>query len=97
MQKKLKRILACLIASTPLVSLSCVGCSNYEGIVVANFESYMSSKLMDDVHDEYKCKFLYYDTNETIETKFEKNYDIAIPSSYESMILKKKGYLSKSA
>lgn len=86
-----------LLSLAPLASLATVflpSCS-YGNIVVANFESYMSQDLMDQLKDDYQCQFLYYDTNETIETKFEKNYDIAIPSSYEAMILKKKGQLQQ--
>ena len=94
MRSKLKKSLLSLIPLTPLACMFLPGCSN-SNIVVANFESYMSQDLMDELRDEYKCQFLYYDTNETIETKFERNYDIAIPSSYEAMILKKKGQLEK--
>ena len=93
MRNKMKKFLSSLIMLSPLSTLFVSGCSN-SGIVVGNFESYMSQYLMEQIKDEYHCQFLYYDTNETVETKFERNYDIAIPSSYEAMILKKKGQLS---
>ena len=50
---------------------------------IANFESYMASELIEDIEKKYGAKFVYYPNNETIEAKFEKYYDIAIPSSYE--------------
>ena len=93
-RNKIKKSLFTLLALSPFASMFLPGCSNSE-IIVANFESYMSDELMVQTRNEFGCRFLYYDTNETIETKFEKNYDIAIPSSYEAMILKKKGLLEK--
>ena len=93
-KSKVKKSLLSLVALAPLCTVILPACSD-SGIVVANFESYMSQDLMDEMRREFNCQFLYYDTNETIETKFEKNYDIAIPSSYEAMILKKKGQLEK--
>jgi hypothetical protein len=43
----------------------------------------MAQELIDDIAKKYGAKFVYYPNNETIEAKFEKYYDIAIPSSYE--------------
>lgn len=43
----------------------------------------MARELIDDIAKKYGAKFVYYPNNETIEAKFEKYYDIAIPSSYE--------------
>ena len=61
--------------------LSCAQKSN--PIQIGNFESYMASELINDIERKYGAKFTYYSNNETIETKFKKYYDIAIPSSYE--------------
>ncbi|MCF0227519.1 MAG: hypothetical protein HUJ52_01730 [Malacoplasma sp.] len=94
MQNKFRNAFLAFTLAAPIGVSLLSGCTNYS-IVVANFESYMNQDLMDDVSDNFGCQFLYYDTNETIETKFAANYDIAIPSSYECMTLKKKGLLSK--
>lgn len=73
-------------------------CSNNK-IVIANFESYMSDDVIDKLkHDKdikSSLKFLYYATNEDIETKFKRYYDIAIPSSYEAISLLKNDQLAK--
>lgn len=61
--------------------LSCTQKNNQ--IQIGNFESYMASELINDIEKKYGAKFTYYSNNETIETKFKKYYDIAIPSSYE--------------
>ena len=94
MRNKSLKLLSSLIMIAPVGVVFLPGCSS-SNIVVGNFESYMSQDLMDEMKKEFGCQFLYYDTNETVETKFERNYDIAMPSSYEAMILKKKGQLSK--
>ena len=94
MRNKFRNIVLALTLTTPIGVALSSGCSNYS-IVVANFESYMSYDLMDEATNEFRCQFLYYDTNETLETKFASHYDIAFPSSYECMTLKQKGQLSK--
>lgn len=87
----------CLISFTglPLVTMSLSSCSNSNGIVVANFESYMSTDLMNEITKQYDTQFLYYGTNEDIESKFQKNYDVAIPSTYEVITLLQKGLLGR--
>ncbi len=73
--------------------LSCVQWNNT--IQIGNFESYMASELIEDIEKKYGAKFSYYANNETIETKFEKYYDIAIPSSYEIINLWSQGLIQK--
>jgi spermidine/putrescine-binding protein len=79
----------------PIVLSSCSG----SGIVIANFESYMSDDVIDGLKHDHSIKsslkFLYYATNEDIETKFKKYYDVAIPSSYEAISLLMKNRLEK--
>ncbi len=69
-------ILGCCIA--PVIS----SCSLSNKIVFANFESYMSEMVMNKLNKQYNVNFLSYNTNEDIKMKFEKYYDIAVPSSY---------------
>lgn len=58
-------------------------CSFNNQIYFANFESYISPDLMEELEGEFKnLKFRFYDTNETLERNFTRNYDIATPSSY---------------
>ncbi|MDE7433945.1 MAG: hypothetical protein K2M43_02335, partial [Mycoplasmoidaceae bacterium] len=52
------------------------------GIVFANYESYMSEPVKRKIESKYNTTFLPYETNEEIENKFKKYYDAAIPSTY---------------
>lgn len=70
-----------MLLFTNLVFSSCA--RNDTSIRIGNFESYMAQELIDDIEKKYGAKFTYYPNNEAIEAKFEKYYDIAIPSSYE--------------
>jgi len=85
-----KSFISCLFASSlpicPLISLT--SCANNNMIVLANFESYMNSDLIDKYGG--KVNFLYYQTNEEIESKFKGYYDLAIPSTYEVITLLEK-------
>lgn len=64
------------------IGFSLSSCSN-NGFYIANFESYMAPKLMDALKSDYKnLNFRYYGTNEDLERTFERNYDVAIPTSY---------------
>lgn len=60
-------------------------CSNNGSITVANFESYMSPQLMNKIRSQIgsSLSYVYYGTNEDIEMKFDRYYDVAIPSTYE--------------
>jgi spermidine/putrescine-binding protein len=96
--KKISPLLVLLgspIICLPMVLTSCGG----NTINVANFESYMSDDVIDSLKHDHditsSLKFLYYATNEDIETKFKKYYDIAIPSSYEAISLLQKNRLAK--
>jgi spermidine/putrescine-binding protein len=64
-----------------LSPLSLTSCGS-GGIVLANFESYMSTDLMDQLRDEHSIRFVNYSTNEDIMAKFTNSYDIAVPSTY---------------
>jgi spermidine/putrescine-binding protein len=69
---------AMMIVITPLNLSSC----SSTGIVLANFESYMAPKLMDQLHEKHSIRFVNYSTNEDILAKFANSYDIAVPSTY---------------
>lgn len=68
-------------------------CSNSNAIQLANFESYMSNSLIQDLHAHYDIQFPHYTVTENIETKFQRYYDLAIPSCYEMFVLLKRGWL----
>jgi spermidine/putrescine transport system substrate-binding protein len=71
-----------LILSTPIcLVLSLTTCVGGGMIVLANFESYMHSDLIDKFDEQ--VNFLYYQTNEEIESKYKRYYDLVIPSTYE--------------
>lgn len=72
-----------------------LGCSKTRSIQIANFESYMDQNLIDDLQKKYGINFVYYSTNEVIESKFEKYYDVAIPSTYEIINLWSKNLIAK--
>lgn len=92
MRKKLFKILT--ISS---IGIGCIpffsGCANSNWIVLANFESYMSTDIIQEYGKE--ISFLYYQTNEEVESKYRFYYDIAIPSTYEVITLIKKGWVQK--
>jgi spermidine/putrescine transport system substrate-binding protein len=95
-KKRLLPIFILLSGTTVIVPLTLTSCSR-GGINIANFESYMSKDVIHDLKRDYEIKnslnFLYYATNEDIETKFKKYYDIAIPSTYEVISLFEKDQL----
>ena len=83
-----------LILSTPVYSIaSLTSCAGNSMIVLANFESYMHPDLIDK-YDGW-VNFLYYQTNEEIESKYKRYYDIAIPSTYEVITLMEKKWVQK--
>jgi len=85
-------LLATICCGIFLFSLT--SCSSSNKIRFGNFESYMSHDLMDQLHDQYNIEFMYYSTNEDIETKFPNYYDIAVPSTYEVVTLYQKDQLA---
>lgn len=96
-----KKFLPCLILLvSPIICVPTFlsSCSN-SGIVIANFESYMSDEVMDGLKQDEDInsplKFLYYATNEDIETKFKRYYDIAVPTTYEVISLLMKNQLER--
>jgi spermidine/putrescine-binding protein len=64
-----------------ILPVALTSCSS-SGVVLANFESYMSPDLMDQLHQTQSIKFVNYSTNEDILAKFDNSYDIAVPSTY---------------
>ena len=88
MRKKLFKIL-----TVSSIGIGCIpffsGCANSNWIVLANFESYMSTDIIQEYGKE--VSFLYFQTNEEVESKYRSYYDIAIPSTYEVITLIKKG------
>ncbi|GHU50340.1 hypothetical protein FACS189459_4040 [Bacilli bacterium] len=73
--------------SCGLTPLFCTSCSNGSSIVFSNFESYMSEDIMNSMHKKYNVSFQYYSTNEDIQNKFKKYYDVSVPSLYETIVL----------
>jgi spermidine/putrescine-binding protein len=70
-------------------------CSNSSCIIFANFESYMSPDVMDraKANTNTPVQFVWCSTNEEIQSKFSRYYDVAIPSSYEVIPLMQSGQL----
>ncbi|MGL4617191.1 MAG: hypothetical protein ACRCUM_03045 [Mycoplasmoidaceae bacterium] len=66
---------------------------NSNKIYFGNFQSYMSPDVMNNVYDKYNLDFKSYINNEALLREFQKNYDIAIPSSYAAIELIEKGEL----
>lgn len=101
MKKRTSKILKIISATSFLIPifsfsiLSVASCSNLNTIQFANFESYMSSNLINRLHKKYDVQFTYFNTNEDIQKKFKKYYDIAIPSAYEMADLAQKNMLAK--
>jgi spermidine/putrescine-binding protein len=71
-------IVACSLS--PLMLGSC----SASGIVFANYESYMSPDLIDKNRtvDGQQVRYVSYSTNEDIQAKFKRSYDLAVPSTY---------------
>ena len=92
MRKKLFKIL-----TVSSIGIGCIpffsGCANSNWIVLANFESYMSTDIIQEYGKE--VSFLYFQTNEEVESKYRSYYDIAIPSTYEVITLIKKGWVQR--
>jgi spermidine/putrescine-binding protein len=84
----------CLVTMAIISPVTLSSCSN-TGIVLANFESYMSSDLMDELRNEQPIRFVNYATNEDILAKFANSYDIAVPSTYSVLELIKQGLVGK--
>ena len=84
-----------MLMSSNLLLLSNCNSAFNSTIQFANFESYMSQDLINDLSHKYNVQFPYYTTNEVIETKFANYYDIAIPSCYQMLVLQQKDMLEK--
>jgi spermidine/putrescine-binding protein len=65
---------------SPLMLGSC----STSGIVFANYESYMSPELIgkNRTIDGQQVRYVSYSTNEDIQAKFKRSYDVAVPSTY---------------
>ena len=96
MKNKISKIfLTGLTCASPLALINTTSCSSSDKIQWANFESYMDDDLMDHLEEEYNVQFQWYTVTEMIETKFEKFYDLAVPSGYELVALWEKNMLQK--
>lgn len=80
-------------AATPMVFMT--SCGDTKSIQLANFESYMDETLMENLQSQFDIHFPYYTVAEMIESKFERYYDIAIPSGYEMLSLLRRGWLEE--
>ena len=89
---QIKKFLPILLIISPSCYLN-TGCMNENEIIFANFESYMSINLIRQYQNE--AQFIYYGTNEEIQTKFKQNYDVAIPTTYEAIDLLSQNLLEK--
>jgi spermidine/putrescine-binding protein len=95
MKLKLVKFLSPSLIVLPIV-VNATSCSGSAGIVFGNFESYMSPSLIEVLQKEVSnSNFLSYSTNEDIQIKFKKYYDIAIPSTYTVLELIKDKELAK--
>jgi spermidine/putrescine-binding protein len=90
---KLKFLFSIPLATITLISPFALSSCGNQGIVFANFESYMSPQLMKELHRQHQINFVNYSTNEDILAKFANSYDIAVPSTYSILELIKKGLL----
>ena len=87
--KILKSFYPCYLIPFGWINLT--SCNNDNvNIQFANYESYMGKVVQDRLKTKFNIQFLYYTVAEIIESKFEKNYDIAIPCSYELISLLRK-------
>ncbi len=98
--KLLKKKLFKLATIVPLVSVStfALNACSYSGskIYLANFENYMSTDLIDELKQEYRNFSLKsFATNEDLERKFSRNYDMAISSTYLIAKLANSGQLEE--
>jgi spermidine/putrescine-binding protein len=84
-----------LNTSILLLPTSLITSCSQSGIIFANFESYMSDKLIDKLHEQAPIRFVNYSTNEDISAKFANSYDIAVPSTYMVLELIKQGLCGK--
>lgn len=85
MLKKFNKITLSIftIFSSALAPTVLSSCSNLQDFYFANFESYMSPNLMEKLKNKFNnLNYRYYGTNENLERSFDRNYDVAIPSTY---------------
>ncbi len=98
MLKKFNKIITLIptILLAGVLPTTLYSCSNSQAFYFANFESYMSPTLMDRLKKEVdNINFRYYGTNENLERSFDRNYDVAIPSTYLVAKLAGAGKLQK--
>jgi len=91
-----KRILfTSLIALFPasLLLTATTSCSSTRRVVFANYESYFSTDLISKYQDQ--VSFLNYSNENDIKQKFQKSYDMAVPTTAVALELLKKGELSR--
>ncbi|MGL5640296.1 MAG: hypothetical protein ACRDCD_01370 [Mycoplasmoidaceae bacterium] len=91
-KKTLLAFSSILISAFSLPLLSACS-SNSNKLYFGNFQSYMSTDVMDTISNEYNTEFKSYINNEALLREFQKNYDIAIPSSYAVIELIERGEL----
>lgn len=93
--KKISAAFAGLIAAASPLSLTNLTSCSDNSIQLANFESYMDDDLMEYLNSKYGVHYQWFTVDEMIETKFQRFYDICVPSGYELVSLYKKGWLEK--
>lgn len=80
-------------ATIPIVLTSCSSSNNF---YLANFESYMSQDLMETIKSDFNnVQYKFYGTNENLERSFDRNYDVAVPSTYLVAKMVEEGKLEK--
>jgi len=93
--KTLKILSGSIVALSAPSIFATTSCSKGDAIEFANYESYMSENLMNDLQSHYNIHFPNYTVAEMIPAKFEKFYDCAIPCGYELMALLRNDWLEK--
>jgi spermidine/putrescine-binding protein len=91
-----KTFIPLFVISTVISPLLLTSCGE-TGIVLANYEGYMSPDLIDRLRsvNGSSVSYVSYSTNEDIQAKFKNSYDVAIPSTYMVLELIEEGQLAK--
>lgn len=72
-----------LFSIATIIPIILTSCSSTNNFYLANFESYMSPDLMESIKNDFNnVQYKFYGTNENLERSFDRNYDVAVPSTY---------------
>jgi len=94
MKKTMLKLLPIFTIILVPITSTMTSCSRIGGkIVFANYESYFSTDLIDDWQSD--VSFLTYSNENDIKQKFEKNYDLAVPTSAAMLEFMEQGMLAQ--